>query len=207
MRRCEKGHFYDAKRSAVCPYCSGNSGSINLMKSINSESGDVCKTEAIAESKAESNVANSGISRTTPLSMVSPDNAVHVEHVRTVGLMKKETGIDPVVGWLVCIEGGDKGRDYRIHGERNFIGRSEKMDICIHGDDTVSRDAHAIISYDIRKNVFRLYQGESKGIVYLNDEEVISAVILKEYDLIELGKTKLLFIPFCGEKFKWQETK
>ena len=42
---------------------------------------------------------------------------------RTVGLIRKRTGLDPVVGWLVCIAGPDKGRDYRIHSERNFLGR------------------------------------------------------------------------------------
>lgn len=54
------------------------------------------------------------------------------------------------------------------------------------------------------KGLFRLYQGESKGIVYLNDEVVITAVILKEYDVIEMGKTKLIFMSFCEEKFKWE---
>lgn len=192
MRRCDKGHFYDAKRFSTCPYCSGDSDSMNLTRPIDiggANTGD-----------------NGDISKTRPIGMSVSANAYHEheEQEKTVALIKKDTGIDPVVGWLVCVEGGDKGKDYRIHGERNFIGRSEKMDICIHGDDTISRDNHAIISYDIRKNVFRLYEGDSKGIVYLNDEEVVTAAVLKSYDVIEVGQTKLIFIPFCEERFRWK---
>lgn len=194
MRRCEKGHFYDAKRFTTCPYCSGDSGSMNLTRPIDTGNGNTGDN------------GNGDISKTRPIGMPVSNNSYQVQddHEKTVALIKKDTGIDPVVGWLVCVDGGDKGKDYRIHGERNFIGRSEKMDISIHGDDTISRDNHAIISYDMRKNVFRLYQGESKGIVYLNDEEVITAMVLKPYDVIELGQTKLMFIPFCEERFRWK---
>lgn len=202
MKRCEKGHYYDASRTPECPYCNGTSGSINLTRAIDQGSGNVSKTMPIGATVPMSQ-DNPSISKTRPLETPSSSNMAKGEIDKTVALFKKDTGIDPVVGWLVCVEGGDKGRDYRIHGERNFIGRSEKMDICIRGDETISREVHAIISYDMRKNIFRIYQGESKGIVYLNEEEVITAEIIKPYDSIEIGKTKLLFIPFCEERFKW----
>lgn len=196
MKRCEKGHYYDASRTPECPYCNGTCGSVNLNQSLDQNQGNISKTMPLSQG----NPSSPNISKTMPLEM--PPSAKDNSN-KTVALFKKETGIDPVVGWLVCVKGGDKGRDYRIHGERNFIGRSEKMDICIGGDETISREVHAIISYDMRKNTFRIYQGESKGIVYLNDEEVITAQVLKPYDSIEIGETKLLFIPFCEERFKW----
>ena len=28
---------------------------------------------------------------------------------------------------------------------------------------------------------------------------------LKAYDVIEVGKSQLLFLPLCGDKFKWDE--
>ncbi len=132
----------------------------------------------------------------TPAQPVASEN-------RTIGMFRKKLGIEPVVGWLICVEGADRGRDYRIISEKNFIGRSEKMDISIAGDETISRDGHAIISYNPKKNLFRIYPGESRGIVYLNDDEVIGATELNAYDVIEIGQSKLLFIPFCGEKFQW----
>ena len=53
------------------------------------------------------------------------------------GILKDTTYLEelevmhPVVGWLVCIEGPSKGKDYRMIAEKNFIGRSPEMDIRI----------------------------------------------------------------------------
>jgi len=121
----------------------------------------------------------------------------------TVGVVRKKMGLNPVVGWLVCIEGPEKGRDYRIRSERNFVGRDPKMDICIGGDDAISHENHAVISFNPKKNSYLLAPGAGRGIIYLNDEEVATPTELKAYDSIEMGQTKLLFVPFCDERFKW----
>lgn len=197
MKRCEKGHFYDAERTPSCPYCGNDGGGLNITRPLSGFTDNMSETVPLGNNLGD-------MPKTRPLGSNLPVKPGQGEHEKTVALMQKDTGVDPVVGWLVCVEGGDKGRDYRIHAERNFVGRSERMDICIRGDETISREAHAIISYDVRKNTFRVFPGESKGIVYVNDEEVITAVQLKSYDLIELGKTKLVFIPLCGENFKWE---
>jgi hypothetical protein len=123
---------------------------------------------------------------------------------RTVAIIKEDLGIDPVVGWLVNIEGKEKGRDYRIHTDNNFIGRSEKMDICIRGDDTISRDNHAIISYDARDRIYYFSPGDGRSIIRLGGKAIFSTTELKAYDTIEIGKTKLLFLPLCGEEFEWK---
>ena len=39
--------------------------------------------------------------------------------------MRDGTGSEPVVGWLVCIEGPMRGVDFRLHDGYNFIGREE----------------------------------------------------------------------------------
>jgi hypothetical protein len=198
MKRCDKGHFYDSERTMSCPYCGNDMGSgMNVTRPLGLDVNNISETRALSGE-------NGNIPKTRPMDSSAPIKPGSGDDGKTVAIIKPAIGVDPVVGWLVCIEGGDKGRDYRIHAERNFIGRSEHMGICIRGDETISRDAHAILSYDMRKNVFRIYQGESKGIVYLNDEEVITAEQLKPYDIIELGKTKLVFIPLCGERFKWE---
>jgi hypothetical protein len=201
MKRCPQGHFYDASKAASCPYCAGSekqnktcivdsSNTYPQTKDMN-PADDVLKTRPIQE--------HSDIPVTRPLN----DPRQKEKESKTVAIVYKDIGMDPVTGWLVCIEGPGKGRDYRLHSAKNLIGRSDKMDVCITGDDTVSRDVHAIVSFEPRKGIFRIYQGESKGLVYLNGEEVINPEELKAYDCIEVGKTKLLFIPFCGENFKW----
>jgi hypothetical protein len=122
----------------------------------------------------------------------------------TVAMVRKKMGIDPVVGWLVCVEGPEKGRDYRIRSERNGIGRGADMAICIQGDEAISRENHAYISFNPRKASFRIAPGDSRGMTYLNGEEVDVPMPLKPYDRIELGQTHLLFVPFCSESFNWE---
>lgn len=78
------------------------------------------------------------------------------------------------------------------------------MDICISGDDTISRNDHAFVVYDPRKKTFRIQAGLSRGLIYLNGKEVIASELLATYDIISIGQSELLFIPLCGERFQWE---
>lgn len=127
-----------------------------------------------------------------------------VSHMEVEPQVLKED-VDPVVGWLICIEGAEKGRDYRIHAENNYIGRGEKMDIRILNDTTISRDHHAVISYDPRTRVFYFSPGPGRNIVRLNNEGIFMTQKIKARDIVEIGETKLMFLPFCGEEFDWKD--
>lgn len=111
----------------------------------------------------------------------------------------------PVTGWLVCIEGPSKGRDYRILTGKNFLGRGENMDIRILGDNHIAKKNHAIFVYDPKKRKTMILPGDSQGLVYVNDEAVYTPLELCPYDIVEMGKSKFLFIPLCGENFEWEE--
>lgn len=115
--------------------------------------------------------------------------------------------IRPVCGWLVCIEGPRQGKDYQIVQGKNFVGRADDMDIQVLGDNDISRRNHAVIVFDPKKKETVLLPGESNGIVYLEESALYAPTPLKPYSLIELGKSKFLFIPFCGEHFMWGEDK
>jgi hypothetical protein len=114
--------------------------------------------------------------------------------------------IEPVCGWLVCIEGAQRGLDYKIRTGKNFIGRADDMDIQILRDNTISRRNHAILVYDPKNRNTVLLPGESSGIAYLNGDAVYIPQELNAYDIVELGKSKFLFIPFCGEHFEWKDS-
>ncbi|MEE3429015.1 MAG: FHA domain-containing protein [Ruminococcus sp.] len=127
---------------------------------------------------------------------------------KTVGIFvnnKNNTSTQPVVGWLVCVDGDHFGEDFRICMGRNFIGRAKTMDIVLSKDAHVSRDKHAVIVYEPKNNMFVIQAGESKELTYLNEEVVLSPKELAPYDTITLGSTKLLFVPFCSDKFKWEQ--
>jgi hypothetical protein len=112
-----------------------------------------------------------------------------------------QEGTRPVVGWLVCVEGPDRGKDFRLHAEKNFIGRDNGMDICLARDEAVSRGRHAIVVFDPKKRNFWLYPGEAQGLVYLREELVNSPVQVGPYEVIEVGASKLVIVPFDTEKY------
>ena len=181
LKRCDKGHYYDPESYSSCPSC----GVHDL---------DLQTTQARGVNIAE---ADGATQARGDAGAKQRDTGV------TVAMVRKKTGMDPVVGWLVCVDGPEKGRDYRIRSEKNYIGRDASMDICISGDETISRENHAMISFNPRNLIFRIAPRNSRGLVYLNGKEVDVHEDLKPYDLIEIGQCKFLFVAFCGEKFQW----
>lgn len=205
---CGRGHLYDPYIYASCPYCNSAQPVINFG---GVPVGDAGKTAPIGGGPAagggapfapgpEQAVVNDG--KTMPPKGYQTQRKVDEEN-KTLGFMQEKLGLDPVVGWLVCIEGKEKGKDYKLRGQINTIGRSEKMDVCIRGDKTISSENHARLSYSEKNNRFKLIPAESRNIIYLNGEEVFAAQPLEAYDVINFGETKLMFLPFCSERFTW----
>ena len=113
----------------------------------------------------------------------------------------------PVVGWLVIVDGLGRGRAREIVPGRNAVGRGADNDISLDfGDSQISRDKHAVISYDPRGRRFYLQHGEGANLTYLNDQPVLSPCELEAFSQITLGDTVLRFVPFCGDDFDWQDT-
>jgi hypothetical protein len=179
QKRCNNGHFYDPAAHASCPYCPVQRAQANVAARIpggNTREGDGDQTWRISAAAAND---------------------------ETMRLVSGAPGIDPVVGWLVCVDGPERGKDYRIHSERNFIGRAATMDIRVAADDSISRERHAIITFNPRSGSFALMPSDAHGLIYHNGEEVMTPVRLAPYDILEIGKSRFYFIPFCGEKFQW----
>lgn len=200
MQRCNNGHFYDNEKYTTCPYCGVQNLNVQatIAKRNFSPAENVGATQAVSHHQPEDSDFKTVASHAVRSKVES-----HDEPGETVGLVKRKTGIDPVVGWLVCTAGPERGRDYRIRSEKNSLGRSETMDICLSADETISRENHAFIVFNPKNMAFRVQAGESRGLVYLNNEEVPTYADLQPYDVIELGQTKLMFVPFCGGNFQW----
>lgn len=126
------------------------------------------------------------------------------EPTMAVGIGAEEFECDPVVGWLVCTAGVNRGKAYRLHSGTNFIGRSKRMDVCISNDLMISSNNAVLISYDDRTNIFFIERGEGKNQVYINGKLLRSSEDLYKNDRITIGNSEFLFFPFCGEKFKWK---
>lgn len=209
--RCKNGHSYDPSITPECPECAKMEG----------------KTEPLSEMQQEAYMPTEDIGKTMPLNYntvpVQQEKPVHWAETQSYQQAGEASqnydvtmpfysveGVDhmtrPVTGWLVCIEGAAKGKDYRLHEEYNYIGRSSKMDVCIKEDATVSRENHAIIAYDTLEKIFYFAPCSGGSIVRVNGKAVLSNTELKAYDKIQIGKSTFMFVPLCGENFVWEES-
>ena len=133
-----------------------------------------------------------------PFDDIGPTQVVGPDEGRFFGFM-------PVVGWLVCIEGNDRGRDFRLHTGYNTIGKNPGNDVCISGDNYVSRERHAMIAYDQEENLFFLAPGTSVNLVRLNGKVLMTPSEIKANDILTIGRSKLMFVPLCTESFNWRK--
>lgn len=175
--QCSHNHYYDNEKFDECPHCQR----LN-QNSSNDESATVSmdNTEEITQ-ELQSLIGN-------------------YSEEKTVGLYARK-GFLPVVGWLVCVEGGERGRDYKINAGRNFAGRSHSMDIVLSDDPMISREKHFSIAYDPHSISYVVIP--DRGDTYVNGKRITEPLSLTDGDVIEVGETKLVFIPFCTKERTW----
>jgi FHA domain-containing protein len=117
-----------------------------------------------------------------------------------------EDTFDPVTGWLVAISGPGKGKSRPIFEGRNSAGRDPSQRIPLDFDDqAISREKHFWVIYEPRERRFDIVAGEKANLVYVNGKALRTEAELTDGSVIEIGKTKLRFVPLCGPGFSWDE--
>ena len=232
LARCAKDHYFNAAVHSVCPICggpavsaggsgsfmptekpdmggtpAGNVGSFIPTEAPQGGAGSFIPTEAPHGAGAAGFSGSPGA--TVPAdSWGAPGSAVNPFSSPTVigGDISAAGQVDPVVGWVVCIDGPLRGTDWRLHVGYNYIGR-ETGDIHIQGDSQISREKHAMVAYHNKNRTYYVGPAEGRNIIELNDEPVFNATKLSRHDVITVGTTKLMFIPLCDEVFAWDQEK
>lgn len=128
------------------------------------------------------------------------------EDIKTISYYDFGEEIEPVVGWLVQVNAEQKGKSYNLKCGKNTIGRSsnkEVVNVNLEGDASVSRGAQAIVIFEPKKSEFLIQPSNGNTLVYLNNDLLMTYVKLNSYDRISLGKSELVFVPFCGKHFSW----
>ena len=114
--------------------------------------------------------------------------------------------MDPVAGWLVVVKGPGRGSFAAVYVGMNSLGRDQSQRVALNfGDESISREEHAYITYDDETRCFYLQHGGKSNLVRLGSEPVLTPAELKPNDLIRIGKTTLLFVPCCGPDFSWTD--
>jgi hypothetical protein len=121
--------------------------------------------------------------------------------------VRKDFSQDPVVGWLVIIGGPGLGAYRPIFEGNNTVGRSPTQRIALDfGDDTISGEEQAFVRYDSSDREFLFVPNLAKtNVVSVNQAKPTTAVKLAAMDVITIGRTQLVFVPFCGEEFDWSD--
>lgn len=114
---------------------------------------------------------------------------------------------DPVVGWLVIVDGPGKGMALKIGYGQNSLGRAPGQRIRLDfGDDQISREGHAFVTYDPKGRKFYVMNGGGSNLIYIADTPVLMPTELQAQTKLTLGSTTLCFVPFCGADFDWQDS-
>ncbi len=208
LQRCPNGHFYDADKYPRCPHCDGSLNGAPVGAPSSPAAGNTVSFNPVSPSGA----AESGATVTMPFgSGMTPNAAAQSQQEseeKTVSFfnIKNEKGaesFDPVVGWLVCVDGKHVGMDFRLTVGRNFIGRTRENAIALEGEDSVSRSKHAVVVFEPTQNMFLAQPGESSELFYVNGAVVLNTMPIKKNDRLKIGKVELMLIPCCDDCFNW----
>lgn len=212
--RCPIGHLYDNKRYTSCPFCP--------VEGLDTGTDPPARKEPRGAGAPPHGGPPAGGGREAEGKRESWTQTYSTAHPVTVIKWKKTSQTadapqgtdverDPVVGWLVAIDGPAQGRDFRIRSGNNTVGRDPARQIYVPDDRQIHREPHAIIVYDPETNTYHLKPGDDvRGLIHVRDPRneqdwqlVLSPIILEPFKLIRIGATQFMFVPLCGEDFKW----
>lgn len=118
---------------------------------------------------------------------VTPGVPVGMEPVRKTMRMTEEQST-PVVGWIVDINGKQKGQDFRLRGKQTSLGAGEECDIILENEFASTR--HASIRFE--NGEYFLTDLDTTNGTLLNGKPVAKEK-LKDGDKIQIGKTEYIF--------------
>lgn len=98
------------------------------------------------------------------------------------------------VGVLKVLDGPGKGQERPVFSGTNQVGRSADNRIALDfGDNTISRQQHAVIAYDAGSGSFRIFDGGKQNPVSVNGERLSGDRELSDGDTVKIGLTTLRF--------------
>lgn len=194
--RCEKCQkFYDAEKYETCPHCQAapEQTPSEPTKPVRAPRKHEWRRKKKNEQEISAEPKRSGTEGKENAAVCADDDL-------TIGVFN----YDPVVGWLVCIEGAYKGRSFELKTGRNGIGRAASMQIRLDRELSVADGKHAEIIYNHLDRSFYL-AGEQDLPILHNGEKLTQLAELDSYDEIVLGSAVFVFVRLCGSRFSWEK--
>ncbi|MBQ7962569.1 MAG: hypothetical protein IJ289_08200 [Clostridia bacterium] len=200
---CPVGHYYDTDKVKECPVC-------KKLDSIPSDCFDLQSQVTVSGYKLGE--VNGGVTE-----LLSPKDAnvssfdvfdvenkydAMADSESTIGFFEISGIGNFTAGWLVSVQGPDKGKSFTIETGRNICGSNASNDI-VFSDKEILPAMHFSVVYEPKQNEFFLTP--DKGAVFHNNEFLNKPVLLNCDDRIIVGSTELIFVPFCNKDRSWNE--
>jgi Inner membrane component of T3SS, cytoplasmic domain len=173
-KQCSNGHQMEDSWD-ICPHC---------QRTGYQNAGSTAKTRLEVESIIAPRAGASSASPAPALNLGSP------AALRKTVLLGERPPKRDLVGWLVAMDGDQKGDDFRLRDGQNIIGSAPDADIPLR-DETVS-GKHASLRYKDAK--FFLTDLDSTNGTFLNDgDQAVARQELNDNDMIRVGGVTLKF--------------
>ncbi|HEX2839719.1 FHA domain-containing protein [Hyphomicrobium sp.] len=144
-------------------------------------------------------VGNFGASAASPAARPQP-------LAKTQYIREGTVDIDPVAGWIVIVKGPGRGGFRPVFVGMNSVGRGPDQRISLDfGDESISREEHAFITFDDETQTFYLQHGGKSNLVRLGGKPVLAPTELKPNDIFRIGNTTFRFVACCGPDFSWND--
>lgn len=196
VKQCEKGHYYNTDIYSFCPYCNQTADADATVDLFSSSGNDVGNDLTVMEIMGERELGKQ------LTQMYVDDNNSADDNEKTIGLSFSSDGINPVVGWLVCEDGPERGRSYPLYSGRNFIGRSHSSGVSVYDDSSISRENHCSIIYEPNQCIFYIMPSPNATTIY-KGKILRDAEILENEEIFTIGKSTFRIIAYCKKGRSW----
>ncbi|MFA5951930.1 MAG: FHA domain-containing protein [Hyphomicrobium sp.] len=134
----------------------------------------------------------------------TPRGAGAQEQAKTQLVREASVTTEPVAGWIVILKGPGRGGFRPVYVGMNSVGRAPSQRICLDfGDETISREEHAFITYDEETRTFYIQHGGKSNLVRLAGKPVLQPMELQPNAIFRIGNTTFRFVACCGPDFCW----
>ena len=216
LQKCKNGHYYDQDKFVKCPYCVtrkmplkdtlvlDGAADAHTRKEENVYDGELYADETMIQASLKDAVA-AAMKRKAyqelELSASSEPERSEDNMIPTANGLSEKIRQLPV-GVLVAIDGSCKGRIYALMTGDNYL-LTERGTVCVQNEVMPERQPQASVCYDAEQNLFVLRLLDETSNIRIGKMRLEDNVRLVPYDTIIVGEDILLFVPICGDQFRW----
>ena len=95
-----------------------------------------------------------------------------------------------VVGWVVCMQGPQKGQDFRLYDGRNVLGTAADCDVVVYDQFVSAR--HCVIMVESAKARYVIQDLDSRNHTFVNNKQVMKQDLI-DNDEVRLGNVHYRF--------------